>query len=242
MLIPLPNALGNAVTNMAIDASLLESIPQGVAVFRHYAWIEPALTFGYAQSYSEVLGIAPPGITPCRRLTGGGIVDHRDDWTYALAIHNTLPVAQREATTVYKDLHAAISRALALQSIPSQPAPCPKACKSAPQRPQQTLPSAPSQCFVTPAANDVLTPQGRKIAGAAMKRNRRGLLIQGSIDRGSLPYNFDYPKFSQDFVTELNQALDLQTSCPDDLRSLFNGPRIQELREQFASVKWNERR
>ena len=54
MLITLPNALGDAATNMAIDSSLLESIPSGTAVFRHYGWTEPSFTFGYTQRYKEV--------------------------------------------------------------------------------------------------------------------------------------------------------------------------------------------
>ena len=54
MLIALPNAYGDAATNMAIDAAILEGLPKGLAVFRHYGWLEPAVTFGYAQSYESV--------------------------------------------------------------------------------------------------------------------------------------------------------------------------------------------
>jgi lipoate-protein ligase A len=37
-----------------------------------------------------------------------------------------------------------------------------------------------AECFAGPELHD-LTWQGRKIAGAAQRRNRRGLLIQGSV-------------------------------------------------------------
>ena len=36
MLIALPNAIGDAATNMAIDAALLAHMPVGLAAFRHY--------------------------------------------------------------------------------------------------------------------------------------------------------------------------------------------------------------
>ena len=41
-------------TNMAIDASLLYTLPVGIAAFRHYGWTEPAITFGYTQCSAEV--------------------------------------------------------------------------------------------------------------------------------------------------------------------------------------------
>ncbi|MFP4069868.1 MAG: lipoyl protein ligase domain-containing protein, partial [Opitutales bacterium] len=81
MFATLPNAYGDAATNMAVDAALLQSLPEGVAVLRHYGWIEPSLSFGYAQPYAQVAAAAPPGVRLVRRLTGGGLVDHRNDWT-----------------------------------------------------------------------------------------------------------------------------------------------------------------
>ena len=53
-LLRLPNSLADASTNMAIDAALLKSIPAEVALFRHYAWSEPTITFGYTQKWVEV--------------------------------------------------------------------------------------------------------------------------------------------------------------------------------------------
>lgn len=241
MLIALPNAIGNAATNMAVDASLLESIPEGTAIFRHYGWTEPAFTFGYAQAYKEVIQTIPGDFIYCRRLTGGGIVDHRNDWTYALVVHKTLPAYERAATELYKALHHALAKALEEQSVPSQPAPCPRTCSIEEAAPTEKM-TGPSQCFVSPATDDVLALNGQKIAGAAMKRSRSGLLIQGSIDRSRLPESFDYFQFSQDFTRQLCQHLNFQPTEVDDLRTLFDGPRIQAFREQFTSAAWNQRR
>ncbi|MFT5837153.1 MAG: lipoate-protein ligase A, partial [Candidatus Azotimanducaceae bacterium] len=161
MLIALPNAFGDAATNMAIDAALLETLPAGLAAFRHYGWLEPAATFGYAQIISEVEKTTGGDLALCRRLTGGGIVDHRNDWTYALVIHTSLPCATSPATHLYEQIHRAISTTLKALQIENSLAPCPQACDSAhpapmPRSPSYAGHSPASQCFVTPAANDVL--------------------------------------------------------------------------------------
>ncbi len=239
MLIALPNAFGDAANNMAIDASLLASLPKGMAVFRHYGWTEPAITFGYTQAHAAVAAaINEPDITLCRRTTGGGIVDHRNDWTYALILQSELAAAHSPANQLYADIHQAIQNALSQQAIASQLAPCPRKCGEAPTSPS----TAASQCFVTPAASDVLLPNGDKIAGAAMKRTRQGLLIQGSIDRASLPDSFDFEAFKACFIQQLSNQLSIPTGTIEDLRTLFDGPRIQEERQRFASEAWRLRR
>lgn len=261
MLIALPNAFGDAATNMAIDAALLESLPDGLAVFRHYGWTEPAATFGYAQAYASVASELASGqprtsqaqtgdaqahtrrprhATLVRRLTGGGIVDHCNDWTYALVIHPSLPAAQTPATELYERVHRAIAQTLTALRIETQLAPCPKACTSAPPVSRTQHPVA--QCFVTPAANDVLRPDGRKIGGAAMKRNRNGLLIQGSLDRGALPEKFDFAVFQRQLVKDMTSALDLPAGTLDDIRPLFQSDLIQREKTRFFSDAWNQRR
>ncbi len=237
MLISLPNAFGDASTNMAIDTALLESIPAGLTAFRHYGWLEPAATFGYAQIYAEVKHAAGCNLALCRRPTGGGIVDHRNDWTYALVIHTALPCAALPAIKLYQRIHQAIGSALKTFDIESRLAPCPRHCGEA-----LTTVNTPSQCFVTPAANDVLRPDGQKIAGAAMKRNRHGLLIQGSLDRSALPEDFDYISFQQQLIQQLASAFELKVGELEDIRPLFNSERIEREKQRFASEVWNRRR
>jgi len=269
MLVALPNAFGDAATNMAIDAALLESLPEGLAAFRHYAWTEPAATFGYAQAYASVASeLAQANAKPIpdsarapkedftsshativRRLTGGGIVDHRNDWTYALVLHAALPAAKTPAAELYEHIHRAVGQTLADLGAETRLAPRPKACASPISHipyPISHIPSPishnASQCFVTPAANDVLRPDGRKIAGAAMKRSRRGLLVQGSLDRAALPEDFDFSIFQAQLVEALAAALHLPTGTLEDLRPLFQSERIQTEKQRFASDGWNRRR
>ncbi|MFP4069643.1 MAG: hypothetical protein ACLFVC_05615, partial [Opitutales bacterium] len=104
-------------------------------------------------------------------------------------------------------------------------------------------PSAPlAICFTRPVANDVLRPDGRKIAGAALKRSRHGLLLQGSLDRAALPESFDYERFKSDFARQLAAHFHLPAEQPEDLRGLFDGAAIQNERLRFDSDDWNRRR
>jgi lipoyl(octanoyl) transferase len=85
----LPTRAGGAAENMAVDFLLLQRYPAAEnARFRHYNWHRPAFTFGYGQLLGYVKEQLPAGepVELCRRPTGGGVVDHRNDWTYALVI------------------------------------------------------------------------------------------------------------------------------------------------------------
>ena len=247
MFIALPNAFGDAETNMAIDAALLVSMPVGLAAFRHYGWLGPAVTFGYAQHYNKVVSQlasdhvpvepAQDSATLIRRMTGGGIVDHRNDWTYALILHSSIPAASSPATDLYAQIHDAISQSLAKIGIDSRLAPCPRHCEELP-----IASDIPSHCFATPAANDVLHPGGKKIAGAAMKRSRQGLLIQGSIDRSVLPKTFNFITFQKVLLKYLSSTLNLEPSELEDIRPLFKSEQIERERQRFAGDAWNRRR
>ena len=238
MLTCLPNAYGDAATNMAIDSALMETVPAGTAALRHYGWSEPSITFGYSQRYREVAAkFAADGITLCRRSSGGGIVDHRNDWTYACIIHRQVPCAEIPATKLYATVHQAMSSALDSLGQPTTFAPCPRQCHA------KTPPtSGPDQCFIHPVMNDLLTPEGRKIAGAAMKRSRRALLIQGSLDRASLPSQFNFTVLAKAFAKQLAEALRLQIAQPDDLRPYFDSQKIEREKGKFADTAWTQRR
>ena len=53
------------------------------AAFRAYGWREPTITFGLSQPFTAVRTLLGEGdgiLRLVRRPTGGGVVDHRDDW------------------------------------------------------------------------------------------------------------------------------------------------------------------
>lgn len=158
---------GSAAFNMALDEALLEASPGlGKPVLRFYGWTEPAASFGYFQKFSEVerMTLLRPLV---RRPTGGGLVPHDVDWTYSLIFPPTDSWYALKAVESYRRVHEWIQAAFVKLGMATELAEC---CRKA----------LPGQCFVGPEKFDVLW-QGQKIAGAAQRRTRSGLLIQGSV-------------------------------------------------------------
>jgi hypothetical protein len=158
---------GDAAFNMAMDDALLQAMPRlQKPVLRFYGWTEPAATFGYFQKYLEV-GRATALRPLIRRPTGGGIVPHDADWTYSLAFPAAHEWHALKAVESYRRVHEWIQSAFAGLNVATELAPC---CRK----------TAPGQCFAGHEQFDLLW-QGRKIAGAAQRRTRAGLLVQGSV-------------------------------------------------------------
>ena len=157
----------DAAFNMALDETLLEAMPRlGKPVLRFYGWTEPAATFGYFQKYAEAA--AAIKLRPLiRRPTGGGIVPHDADWTYSFVVPPDHEWHSFSAEESYRRIHDWLRCAFAELEIETELAPC---CQK----------SRLGQCFVGHEKFDLLWG-GKKIAGAAQRRNKFGLLIQGSI-------------------------------------------------------------
>ena len=152
---------------MAIDEALLEAAPRAVTpLLRFYSWSEPAATFGYFQRYTNVERMTP--LRPLvRRPTGGGLVPHDADWTYSLMFPPETEWYQLRAVESYRRVHAWIQAGFAGVRVATELAPVPRQGVS-------------GQCFVGAEQFDLLWGN-RKIAGAAQRRTRHGLLIQGSV-------------------------------------------------------------
>lgn len=224
-----------AVENMAIDVAMLElSGTRGNAFWRLYGWEEAAITFGYSQSWSWIRTEMSDFSGKCiRRVTGGGIVDHRNDLTYALAIPHHHTLYRDPALNIYRSLHQHITEILLDLGIPSDLAPCQENCGPT------GAASVSGMCFRRPEPFDVVARfSGRKLAGAAMKRNLSGILVQGSLDMQNLP-GISKTVFEREFGRALARWLDAE-------RVTFNGTLPVELlsqnRRRFGSREWNEKR
>lgn len=125
----------------------------------------------HAQTYEAVRKFIGKDLVICRRLSRG-IVDHRNDWTYAITLDATVYCAQVPTTKLYENIHRAILLALGSFDIKVYLSPCPRP-RATPKIGAPLL----SQCFISASKNDALCPYGRKVALAAMKRARNGLLI-----------------------------------------------------------------
>ena len=150
----------DAAMNMAIDETLLRAATS--PTLRIYRWARPAVSFGYFGKWADVVR-AWPDREIVRRWTGGGVVPHGEDVTYSIIVpraHSFFAVGPRES---YRAIHECVARVIDSASL---------ALTAAPQ--------ISVACFENPVEHDVLVAN-RKVAGAAQRRSKSGLLHQGSI-------------------------------------------------------------
>lgn len=236
----LPHRRAGCTANMVLDWQMLEAFPEALAQtprLRHYDWEEPSLTFGYSQRLIEVearAAILGGPLALCRRPTGGGVVDHRNDWTYALVIPARHPLCRAQPLDSYRNVHEALREAIAEQRVSARILP-----------PEESVSQSPAACFEAPSAYDVVAEAGPvKIAGAAQKRSRHGLLMQGSIERSTLPDRFDWEAFGEAF------ARNLANRMSPDRRGAYATPPWPDLlpevarsiQDRLTDASWNRRR
>jgi len=183
----------DAAFNMALDEALLENVSRlGKPVLRFYGWTEPAATFGYFQKFSEV-GRATQLRPFIRRPTGGGIVPHDADWTYSFVAPPNHEWHLLKAEESYRRIHEWILDAFAKLKIETELA-------------REKKMEIPGACFAGHEKSDLLW-HGKKIAGAAQRRNKSGLLIQGSIQPVLKKSEFRSQNSEIDFRTNFENAM-----------------------------------
>jgi lipoyl(octanoyl) transferase len=244
----LPPRSDVASANMATDFLLLKRFPDPRAArFRAYGWRRPAVTFGYSPKIAWVRAQLPgligdDRVELCRRPSGGGVVDHRADWTYALVIPRGHDLEGVRAAESYRAVHAALARALVACG---QPALLKESCERAPAADDDLASCAaaagPTLCFARPELYDVLAAaSGAKIAGAAQKRTKEGLLFQGSVARAAAPAIQDWDGWGEIFAAELARVLSAEATpipWPDEFAE-----GVDALAETYAQPEWTEAR
>jgi len=173
---------------MAVDEALLEATSElGRPLLRFYSWEEGAATFGYFQKYSEIERLTR--LRPLiRRPTGGGLVPHDADWTYSLIFPPFHPWYALKAVQSYQQVHEWLRAAFLRTGLAAE--------LSSARRTE-----LPEQCFAGAERFDLLW-RNRKIAGAAQRRSRQGLLIQGSIQPPVAVAKADWQKALCDIAHE----------------------------------------
>lgn len=200
--------------NMAVDEWLLETAE--APLLRVYLWEENWGSYGYFVPDAEAAE-SLAGLNRVRRWTGGGIVDHRSDWTYTLVIPRGEVLAEMRGAESYRVIHLALAEALQVGGV---------ACEVAGER--SSMPGG--DCFQRPVEFDLIGASGDKIAGAGQRRTARGLLHQGSLAL----------KGDDDLGRRLAGLLAREVSATairvDDLR-------VGDLASQrYAALGWRERR
>lgn len=200
---------------MAVDEALLETAT--LPTLRFYNWLGPALSFGYFGKFAAVAD-QQADREIVRRWTGGGIVLHGDDLTYSVIIPESHPTFARSSRQIYSELHEAIQRTLRVNGIEAALV-------------VSATPKMSDDCFANPVPADVISA-GRKIAGAAQRRTRAGLLHQGSIQLAKLP-----PRLAQDFA---------RTLCPSGESRCFSRPLLDRAHaiaeSKYSTRDWLTRR
>ena len=217
----------SAAMNMAIDEALFEIAD--APTIRFYRWDHPALSFGYFGKFSDVQNLAQ-GRDLVRRWTGGGIVFHGKDLTYSIVIPSSDQVFNNSSLSIYQDVHRAIQRALVKRALPAELAPV-AALYERRTNHAAVIDRRYSECFANPVAADVML-NGRKVAGAAQRRTRRGLLQQGSIQGFEMAD--DFPQRFTDALAERFAKKEIAPLVLDRARAIAA--------EKYATEAWLRKR
>lgn len=156
---------------MAVDEWLLETAT--TPVLRVYAWQGDWASIGYFGNLPDAQA-AIPAVAWVRRWTGGGVVDHRADWTYTVVAPAGELLARQRGAESYQHLHHALEETMQAEGLAAR------------------LSSGDAQtgaalCFENPVPHDLVGSDGRKLAGAGQRRTRQGLLHQGSVAAAAHP-------------------------------------------------------
>src|SRR5438093_7860777 len=171
------DAARSAAMNMAIDEALLEMAD--IPAIRFYRWHSPALSFGYFGKFADVVLYAAQRDL-VRRWTGGGIVFHGDDLTYSIVIPVSDAAFGESSISIYEKIHHALAQAFIANGCPAVVAAIGDRGDEGYALETGVNDPGYNDCFANPVRADVMI-DGRKVAGAAQRRTRSGLLQQGSV-------------------------------------------------------------
>jgi lipoyl(octanoyl) transferase len=151
--------------NMAVDEWLLTHAE--TPVLRVYRWQENWGSLGYFGAISEARQIFPD-LKWVRRWTGGGLVDHRADWTYTLVVPSHEALATTRGAESYRQIHGALAEVVAGEG-------------GGVRLSGGDAATGAAACFENPVEHDLVDVNGLKRAGAGQRRTRAGLVHQGSV-------------------------------------------------------------
>ncbi len=181
--------------NMQTDAALFQGAIRNQsrdAVLRIYRFSEPCWTVGYG---IWKLASFPKEVRAVRRVTGGGIVKHEGDLTYAFIAPYRYEEPLGRVRKSYFFIHEALCRALFRFGLAAQL--------------YRSHCGSGDFCFDAPVTDDCMF-NGTKIAGGAQKRSQGYLLHQGSMDWPFLlriKPDLSEPYFAKAFAEELGHSL-----------------------------------
>lgn len=189
--------------NMAVDEHLFRALGGGPAtVLRFYRWVRPTASLGRGQKAEQVVDrefCGRNGIDIVRRPTGGKLVLHHREITYAVASNDAALFTDTLAGS-YKLISSALVLGLKKMGLDAG-----LAGQAPPSYARGTMP-----CFTLPARDEVEIG-GLKIVGSAQKRAGGAFLQHGSIpvrhDPALLRSVSLYPEKADLRMTSLSEVL-----------------------------------
>jgi lipoate-protein ligase A len=163
----------DAAWNMAFDEATLEhAATNKTATFRFFEWDRPAITIGYAIDAPGSLDLDEAerrGVPVVRRVTGGGMVLHGWDLTYAITFPRDAIVKDQGLIETYRTINRAFARGLQQFGVESG------------LLDDDARSGRPAgACFARPTRYDLVV-DGKKLVGNAQRRRGRWLLNHGSM-------------------------------------------------------------
>jgi lipoyl(octanoyl) transferase len=159
--------------NMSVDEVLFRRAEAAPATYlRFYRWDRPTASLGYSQETAKVIDVGfcrRRGIGIVRRLTGGKVVLHDREVTYAVASSDS-SVFTETLRDSYRLISQALMKGLGIMGLGAAMAESSPAAYV-----RGTMP-----CFALPA-RDEIEIGGRKLIGSAQKRTGAAFLQHGSI-------------------------------------------------------------
>ncbi len=159
--------------NMAIDEFLFLSLPEkNATTLRFYSWEKPTASLGQGQLVERVLDLDACrrlGVDVVRRPTGGKLVLHHQEITYALCSTDTELFTDSLASS-YRLISMGLMEGLRLLGLHPE--------LSGPADTSYSRGNLP--CFALPAQDEVVIA-GRKIIGSAQRRLGSRFLQHGSL-------------------------------------------------------------
>lgn len=205
----------DAQENMSRDYERLMNLkPEDTPLLSFYRWKRPSLTYGYfakPEEWVDVKTLEERGYSLGKRPTGGGIIFHTHDLAFSILIPKGHPRLSENTLDNYRLINGLVKEAVA-NSLEHEPMFLPESYGEA------------SFCMAGPTIYDVMLGN-KKIGGAAQRRNRQGLLHQGSISLG-LPSR---EELSELIIDPLMVDRILETTCPLKISS-------ERLREDLESA------
>ena len=163
---------------MLLDAELLDTLDQHTLPILHfYDWEGDCATYGHFVNPRDFLNLEEVdrrGLQLAKRPTGGGIVFHIWDLAFSILIPSNHDYFSENTLDNYAFVNNAV-----LSAVTTFLAGRPK-LELIGEDAKALDPSCTRFCMAQPTKYDVVL-QGRKIAGAAQRKTKKGFLHQGTI-------------------------------------------------------------